>query len=68
MNDRERIGMEISSLRKKRNMSIRELADKSGVPYPNICRIENGKFSAGIDTLSRITVVLGAKITVKSMK
>lgn len=62
MNDRERIGQRIAELRKEYNMSIRDLADYSGVNYANISKIENGKYNTGIDILSRIANVLECKI------
>ena len=52
--ERIRIGGRIRQIREERNMEARDLA--------NLSRIENGKYSVGIDILSRIAAVLGKKI------
>lgn len=65
MNDKERIGTEIASLRTKRHMSIRKLAEESGIHFSNLSKIEKGKISAGIDTLCKIADALGAKIKIQ---
>lgn len=62
MSDRERIGAAIASLRAKRGMTVRQLADITGIGFSNISKIEKGRFSTGIDTLSKIAYALGAKI------
>ena len=49
-------------------MTIRELSAISGVHNSNIARIENGKLSAGIDTLSKITHALEAKVEITKIK
>ena len=57
LNDRERIGKRIAQLRKQHNMSQVQLAEKSGVGFSHIARIELGKYSVGIDTLQKIANV-----------
>lgn len=54
MNDREQIGKMIAEIRTGHGLTIRELAELAGVASTNICKIENGKYSAGVDVLSRI--------------
>lgn len=65
MTDRERIGAAIAALRTKNKMTVRDLADKTGINHSNLCKIEGGKLSATIDTLSKIANALGAKITMQ---
>lgn len=54
MNDRERIGKRISAIRKKKGISQAKLSDLTGIAPGNIARIELGKYSTGIDILSKI--------------
>lgn len=68
LNDRERIGQRVSELRKERGVSIRKLAELSGVNYSNICKIENGKYNVSIDVLSRIVSALECEVDVKVSK
>lgn len=65
MTDRERIGAAIAALRAKKQMTVRDLADKTGINHSNLCKIEGGKMSPTIDTLSKIANALGAKITMQ---
>ena len=60
--DRERIGERIRELRKELHMDAKHLSMASGVNPANICRIEQGKCSVGLDVLSRIASVLGCKV------
>jgi len=66
MNDRERIGRRIADLRKNKGLTVRELSDKCGVTYQNISKIENGRYSVGIDILSKIAAELGCKVELVS--
>jgi hypothetical protein len=60
--ERIRIGGRIRQIREERNMEARDLAKLAGIDAANLSRIENGKYSVGIDVLSRIAAVLGKKI------
>lgn len=60
--NRIRIGNRISELRRLNGLTVRELADKCGVTYQNISKIENGRYSVGIDVLSKIADGLGCKV------
>ena len=62
MNERERIGNKIKEIRIKKGISTYQLAELSGLMQPNIIRIEKGKYSTGIDILSKIADALGCKI------
>lgn len=64
MTDRERIGAAIAALRAKKQMTVRDLADKTGINHSNLCKIEGGKLAPTIDTLSKIADALGVRIEI----
>lgn len=64
MNDRERIGLQIAMLRKDKGLSQRDLAGLTGLNYTNIWKIENGKYSVGLDILSKICNALGKRVDI----
>lgn len=61
-NERERIGKRIAELRKSKGLSQAKLSELTSIAPGNIARIETGKYSTGIDLLSRIANALGCKI------
>lgn len=60
--ERQRIGQRIRELREAKKMEARDLAILTGIDAANLSRIEQGKYSTGIDILSRICVVLDAHL------
>jgi len=60
--ERVRIGTRIKQIREERGIEARELAKLAGIDAANLSRIENGKYSVGIDILSKIAAALGKKI------
>ena len=60
--ERLRIGSQIRQLRERKGMEARDLALLANIDAANLCRIEQGKYSVGLDILSRIAYVLGAHI------
>lgn len=64
MNDRERIGGLLASIRESKKLSLRQLAELSGVTSQNITKIEKGKYNASVDILSKITDKLGCELTI----
>lgn len=64
MNDRERIGLAIATLRQEKGMSQRDLAELTGLNYTNIWKIEKGKYSVGLDILSKICSALGKRVDI----
>lgn len=62
--ERVRIGNRIRQLRVAKNMEARDLALLAGIDAANLSRIEQGKYSVGLDILSRIAFVLGAHIDI----
>lgn len=59
-----RIGARIKELRTEQKLTQDELAKKAGITRANLSNIEAGKYSAGIDTLNKITKALGAEIEI----
>lgn len=62
MNDRERIGKRIAEIRKSKGLSQAKLAELTDIAPGNIARIETGRYSTGIDLLSKIADALGYKL------
>lgn len=60
--ERKRIGQRIKALRTEMKLTQGELAERSGLQLTHISRIEAGKYSVGIDTLSAIAKVLGQQL------
>lgn len=60
--ERERIGNRIKQLREEKNISAKTLAVESGIDAANLCRIEQGKYSAGFDILTKIANVFNCEI------
>lgn len=60
--ERVRIGGQIRKLRENKGMEARDLALLANIDPANLSRIEKGKYSVGLDILSRIAFVLGAHI------
>ena len=60
--ERVRIGRRIRELRESKKMEARDLALLTGIDAANLSRIEQGKYSTGVDILSRICVILDAHL------
>lgn len=60
--ERTRIGRRIKELREAKKMEARDLAILTGIDAANLSRIEQGKYSTGVDVLSRICVILDAHL------
>ncbi|MBV4357366.1 helix-turn-helix domain-containing protein [Pinibacter aurantiacus] len=60
--ERERIGARIRELRKEKNIEAKMLAQIANIDAANLSRIEQGRYSVGLDILSKIAFALGAKI------
>lgn len=68
MNYREEIGSELQTLRVQKGLTVRELAEASGVHYSNIAKIENGKYNVSVDILGKLADALGYKLTFERRK
>ncbi|MBD5180605.1 MAG: helix-turn-helix transcriptional regulator [Bacteroidales bacterium] len=62
--DRKRIGNRIREIREQRGMEARDLARLANIDAANLSRIENGKYSVGLDILSKIASSLGKKVDI----
>ena len=62
--ERSRIGKKIRSLREEKGMEARDLAKLAKIDAANLSRIELGKFSVGLDILSKIAFVLGYEVDI----
>lgn len=60
--ERDRIGKRIREIRESLNMEAKELALRVGIDAANLCRIEQGRYSAGFDILTKIAYALGQRI------
>ncbi len=60
--ERVRIGKRIRELREQKRMEARDLAILAGIDAANLSRIEQGKYSTGVDILSRICIILDAHL------
>lgn len=60
--ERVRIGARIRELRKEKNIEAKILSQLANIDAANLSRIEQGRYSVGLDVLSKIALALGAKI------
>lgn len=60
--ERIRIGQRIRELRELKGMDAKHLAFYADIDAANLCRVEAGKYSVGLDTLSKIGYALGMEI------
>ena len=60
--ERERIGNRIKELRKEQDVDAKTLAQRVGIDAGNLSRIEQGKFSVGLDILNKIASALTMRI------
>lgn len=63
--NRMRIGGQVAAIRKKKGLSIRELAEACGVTAQNITKIEHGKYNVSVDILGKICEALGCRIDIE---
>lgn len=60
--NRKRIGTMMAEARRRQGLTVRELAERSGVSYQNITKIENGRYNVSIDILGKLCKALDLKI------
>lgn len=60
--ERERIGAKIRHLRESKGMEAKQLAILANIDASNLCRIEQGRYSVGLDILTKISQALGVKV------
>ena len=56
------IGLQLRDLRKRRDLSQREVADAIGLPQSNLSRIENGKQRLNLTVLARMLSIYQTSI------
>lgn len=59
----EQVGQQLRALRKARKLSIRALAERSGLSINTLSLIENGKTSPSVTTLHQLAQTLNVSIT-----
>jgi transcriptional regulator with XRE-family HTH domain len=60
--ERQRIGQHIAQLRKEQGMTQQDLANRVEMQRSHIARIEAGRYSVGLDTLTDIAQALGKRL------
>jgi DNA-binding Xre family transcriptional regulator len=60
--ERVRVGLRIRELRKEKNIEAKMLAQITNIDAANLSRIEQGRYSVGLDVLARIALALGTKV------
>lgn len=60
--ERVRIGARIRELRKEKKIEAKMLAQMANIDAANLSRIEQGRYSVGLDVLSKIALALGTKV------
>ncbi len=62
---RKKIGGMIAEIRKWKGLTQEELSSMSGLDRTNIAKIENGKYSVGVDVLGKICKALGVELKIE---
>ena len=62
--ERERIGAQIRSLRERRSLDAKDLAEFADIDASTLSRIENGKFSPGLDVLCKIAAAMDCSVEI----
>ncbi|MEJ4087645.1 helix-turn-helix transcriptional regulator [Galbibacter orientalis] len=60
--ERIRIGTRIRELRKEKNIEAKMLSQLANIDAANLSRIEQGRYSVGLDVLAKIALALNTKI------
>ena len=58
------VGRQIREERKRKGLTLQELAGRCDVTYQNIAKIEAAKYSVGVDVLARIANALGINLMI----
>ena len=62
--ERTRIGKKIRQIREEKGIEAKDIAKLANIDAANLSRIEQGRYSVGLDILSRIVFVLGCQIDI----
>ena len=60
--ERVRIGKRITEIRESLGLTLAQLASRCGIEVANLHRIEQGRYSAGFDILTKIASALNCRI------
>lgn len=58
----KRIGIQIRTIRKEKNLTQAQLAEKTGISQGYIANIEAAKYNISLETLDKIAAVLDKEI------
>ena len=62
--ERMRIGTRLKEIREKKKMEAKSIARIAGIDPSNLSKIEAGKYSVGLDILSKIANAIGACVDI----
>lgn len=62
---RKKIGGMIAEIRKWKGLTQEDLSNLSGLDRTNIAKIENGKYSVGVDVLGKICKALEVELKIE---
>jgi len=62
--ERTRIGKKIRQIREEKGIEAKDLAKLANIDAANLSRIEQGKYSVGLDILSKLAFVLGYHVDI----
>ena len=62
--ERTRIGLKIRQIREEKGIEAKDLARLTNIDAANLSRIEKGKYSVGLDILSKLASALGYHIDI----
>lgn len=60
--ERKRIGKRIRQIREEKGLDAKGIAKLANIDSANLSRIEQGRYSVGLDILSKIANALGVKV------
>lgn len=61
----ENVGAQLKSARRAQKMTLKDLAQKSGVHWVTLSRVENGYADLGLRKLNRVAQALGLQLTLR---
>ena len=65
---RDRIGLRIFTLRKMKELTQEQLADRAGIQRTHLGRIEAGKYAVTLETIQAIAEALGMTVDLIDQK
>ena len=62
--ERCRIGSRLKEIRERKGMEAKSIARLAGIDPSNLSKIESGRYSVGLDILSKIASTIGASVDI----